>query len=84
MAIVIVQAKSMQKWYFLVSKLILKRFFWAVAIPLTFLRKNWVKMVPKQVFTGGGAFKARPYKNLFRDHFDPIFLHGKGWGIKIT
>ena len=23
-------------------------------------------------------------KNLFRDHFDPIFLHRKGWGIKIT
>ena len=27
---------------------------------------------------GGGC------KNLFRDHPDPIFLHRKGWGIKIT
>ena len=25
-----------------------------------------------------------PCKNLFKDHFDPIFLHGRGWGIKIT
>ena len=33
---------------------------------------------------GGGAFNARPCKNLFRDHFDPIFLHRKGWGMKIT
>ena len=31
-----------------------------------------------------GAFKAPPCKNLFRDHFDLIFLHRKGWGIKIT
>ena len=28
---------------------------------------------------GEGAFK-----NMFRDHFDPIFLHRKGWGIKRT
>ena len=33
---------------------------------------------------GGGAFKARPYKNPFRGPFGPIFLHRKGWGIKIT
>jgi len=31
-----------------------------------------------------GAKIARPCKNLFRDHFDPIFLHRKGWGMKIT
>ena len=42
MAIVIVQAKSTQKWYFLVSKPILKKF------PLP-MQKNWVKMVPKQM-----------------------------------
>ena len=29
----------------------------------------------------GGAFNARPYKNPFKG---PIFLHRKGWGIKIT
>ena len=27
----------------------------------------------------GGAFYARPYKNLFRDHFDPIF--NGGWAV---
>ena len=33
---------------------------------------------------GGGAFHARPYKNPFKGLFGPIFLHRKGWGIKIT
>ena len=33
---------------------------------------------------GGGAFNARPYKNPFKGLFGPIFLHRKGWGIKIT
>ena len=33
---------------------------------------------------GGGAFNARPYKNPFKGPFGPIFLHRKGWGIKIT
>ena len=26
---------------------------------------------------GGGAFSTHPYKNLFRDQFDPIFWHKK-------
>ena len=33
---------------------------------------------------GGGAFNARPYKNPFKGPFGLIFLHRKGWGIKIT
>ena len=32
----------------------------------------------------GGAFNARPYKNPFKGPFGSIFLHRKGWGIKIT
>ena len=32
----------------------------------------------------GGAFNARSYKNPFKGPFGPIFLHRKGWGIKIT
>ena len=32
----------------------------------------------------GGAFNARPYKNPFKGPFGTIFLHRKGWGIKIT
>ena len=38
---------------------------------------NWCRL-------GGGAFKAPPYKNPFRGHFDPIFPHNFSWGIKIT
>ena len=29
-----------------------------------------------------GAFKARSYENLYKNHFDLIFLHRKGWGTK--
>jgi len=32
----------------------------------------------------GGADSARPYKNHFRGHFDPIFRHNFDWGTKIT
>ena len=32
----------------------------------------------------GGADSARPYKNQFRGHFEPIFLHNFDWGTKIT
>ena len=32
----------------------------------------------------GGAFKAPPYKNLFRGSFGPIFSHNFDWGTKIT
>ena len=32
----------------------------------------------------GGADSARPYKNQFRGHFDPIFWHNFDWGTKIT
>ena len=28
----------------------------------------------------GGASTPPPFINLFRDHFDTIFLHTKGWG----
>ena len=31
----------------------------------------------------GAAFKAHPYEDRFRDHFDPFFLHRKGWGTNI-
>jgi len=32
----------------------------------------------------GGAFKACPYKNPFRGHFDPNFSLNFDWGTKIT
>ena len=32
----------------------------------------------------GGADSARPYKNQFRGHFDPILLHNFDRGTKIT
>ena len=31
-----------------------------------------------------GHQEARPDKNPFKGPFGPIFLHRKGWGIKIT
>ena len=31
----------------------------------------------------GEVLITSPYKNLFRDLFDPIFLHKKSWGDKI-
>ena len=61
MTIVVVQAKSTQKWYFLVSKPILKIFFLGYFYPPTLqIKKNWVKMVPKQGFTGAD-FKSPPF-----------------------
>ena len=59
MALVIVQTKSTQKWYFLDSKPILKNFPTLFLSPIPSYAKNWVKMVPKQVFTCGG-FKSPP------------------------
>ena len=61
MAIVVVQAKSTQKWYFLVSKPILKNFPRLFLSPNPSYAKNRVRMVPKQVFTGG-ALKAPPHQ----------------------
>ena len=56
MAIVVVQAKSMQKLYFLASKPILKKFPKLFLSPNPSPAKNQVKMVPEQLFTG-----PRPY-----------------------
>ena len=58
MAIVEVQAKSTKKWYILVFKPILKKIFLGYFSPNS-MQKYWVKMVPKQVFTGVGL-KAPP------------------------
>ena len=52
MAIVVVQAKSTQKWYFLVSKPILKKFLGYFYPPPLPMPKKWVKMVPKQAIMG--------------------------------
>ena len=59
MAIVVVQAKSTLKWYFLASKPIFKKFLGYFYPPTLPMQNNRVKMVPKQVFTGGG-FKSPP------------------------
>ena len=50
MAIVVVKAKSMHKWYFLVSEPILKFFPRLIFYPSSSYAKN----DPKQVFTGLG------------------------------
>ena len=61
MAIVIVQAKSTQKWYFLVSNPIFQKFSLGALVPHPFLcKKNWVKLVPKQVFIGVGGIRPPP------------------------
>ena len=57
MAIVKVQVKSTQKWYFLVPKPILRNFPRLSANPS--YAKNWVKMVPKHVFTKGVKLKLK-------------------------
>ena len=46
-AIFTVQAKSTQKWYFLVSNPILKNFLMVFWPPIPSHAKNWVKLVPK-------------------------------------
>ena len=61
MAIVVVQAKSTQKWYFLVSKPILKNFPKLFLFPNPSYAKNQVKMVPKQVFTVCWDLPEAPY-----------------------
>ena len=50
--------------------------------PITFILFNPTR---RGLWNGHqGAFNARPYKNQFKGPFGPIFLHRKGWGIKIT
>ena len=70
MAIIIVQAKSTQKWYFLVSKPILKIFSLVIFYSM---QKNWVKMVPKQVFKGAGIKRPPP---TARDTIERVRLVG--------
>ena len=75
MGIVLVKAKSTQKWYFSVSKPILTKISLVIFIPQPFLcKKNWVKIVPKQVFTGAG-FKSPPSRCPFQRPFFVGFIH---------
>ena len=71
MAIGVVQAKSTQKWYFLASKPIFKKCpRLLLSLNPSYAKKNRVKMVHKQVFTGAD-FKSPPYSMSIPWNPDP-------------
>ena len=61
--------------------------FWCtfqyLKIPIiTLINPTPVRLLSYQLLYGGGIYHPPPYKNLFKDQFDPIFCIGRGGGPK--